>query len=139
MLFGRGAGAGPTASAVVSDIMDIARDIETSGRSALPSDIPKEEEITQVKPIASISSLYYLRFMVVDRPGVLSQISNQLSDNNISIESVIQKGWKTGNPIPLVIMTHKALERDVQLALQEINKLSCITEKPVLIRVEAEE
>jgi homoserine dehydrogenase len=138
MLYGKGAGEMPTASAVVSDIMDISRDIGVSGESRSPSLLPGDGGEGSIKPIETISSLYYLRFMVADQPGVLSQISGILGRHNISIESVIQKRRETGSPVPLVVMTHTAVERDVQTALSEIDQLSSVREKAVLIRVEAE-
>ena len=139
MLYGKGAGEMPTASAVVSDIMDISREIGTSEASPSPSLLPPDGSEGSIKPIEAISSLYYLRFMVDDQPGVLSDISGILGRHNISIESVIQKGRVgTGGSVPLVVMTHMALERDVQDALSEIDELSCVSEKAVLIRVEAD-
>lgn len=136
MLYGKGAGEMPTASAVVGDIIDIAREASGgSGSRALP---PADGDMGRIKPIGGIFSLYYLRFMVVDQTGVLSQISGILGHHNISIESVIQKGRQTAGPVPLVIMTHTALERDVREALSQIDQLSCVSEKTVLIRVEAE-
>ena len=77
--------------------------------------------------------------MVDDKPGVLSQISGILGNNNISIGSVIQQGRKAGGTVPLVIMTHTAVERDVRRALQEIDRLPCVGQAAVLIRVEAQE
>ena len=138
MLYGKGAGEMPTASAVVSDIMDISRDIGASGESRSPSLLPGDGAEGSIKPIETISSLYYLRFMVADQPGVLSQISGILGRHNISIESVIQKRRETGNSVPLVVMTHTAVERDVQAALSEIDQLSSVREKAVLIRVETD-
>ena len=85
-----------------------------------------------------IRCLYYFRFMALDQPGVLSQISGILGRYRISIAQVIQRGRKEGGSVPLVIMTHTALERDIQKALVEIKALSCVTEEPVLIRVEGE-
>ncbi len=139
MLYGRGAGEGPTASAVVSDIIDISRNLEASGGSLSLSQLPPDGSTCRIKPIDAISSPYYLRFMIDDNPGVLSQISGILGDHGISIESMIQKGRQTGGTVPLVVMTHTAVERNVQAALQEIDQLSCVSEKAVLIRVEAEE
>jgi len=77
--------------------------------------------------------------MALDQPGVLSQISGILGRHNISIAQVIQRGRKEGGSVPLVIMTHTALERDIQNALVDIKTLSSVTEEPVLIRVEGEE
>jgi homoserine dehydrogenase len=139
MLYGRGAGEGPTASAVVGDIIDISSNLEASRDSVSPSQLPPDGSAGRIKPIDAISGPYYLRFMIDDEPGVLAQISGILGQHGISIESMIQKGRKTGGTVPLVVMTHAAVERDVQEALQEIDQLSCVSEKAVLIRVEGEE
>ena len=140
MLYGRGAGALPTGSAVVADIMDIARQILVEpSRKLPPVSADHELPVPEIQPIDSINSIYYLRFMALDEPGVLSQISGILGRHRISIAQVIQRGRKQGGSVPLVIMTHTALERDIQKAMIEIKALSCVTEEPVLIRVEGEE
>jgi homoserine dehydrogenase len=135
MLYGKGAGSMPTGSAVVADIMDISRAILNPGTQ--PVSAATSGNLTS-QDMDEVASLYYLRFMVVDQPGVLSQISGVLGKNNISIESVIQRGRALGGVVPLVIMTHEAVEKDMRRALAEIQKLSCVTEAPVLIRVEGE-
>ncbi|MBI4471077.1 MAG: homoserine dehydrogenase, partial [Acidobacteria bacterium] len=137
MLYGRGAGAMPTGSAVVADLMDIGRQILME-----PSRQPPAGETrapVELQPMESITSIYYFRFMVLDQPGVLSQISGILGRHRISIAQVIQRGRKQGGSVPLVIMSHTALERDIQRALVEIKALASVTEEPVLIRVEGEE
>jgi homoserine dehydrogenase len=140
MLYGRGAGALPTGSAVVADIMDIARQILMEpSRKLPPVSADHELPVPEIQPMDSISSIYYLRFMALDEPGVLSQISGILGRHRISIAQVIQRGRKQGGSVPLVIMTHTALERDIQKAIIEIKTLSCVTEEPVLIRVEGDE
>ena len=83
-----------------------------------------------------ITSLYYIRFMVLDRPGVLSKIAGVLGHYGISISSVLQQGRKEGQTVPVVIMTHMAKERDIQSALREINPMPYISEPTMLIRVE---
>jgi len=77
--------------------------------------------------------------VVLDQPGVLAQISGILGKHQISIAQMIQRGRKEGGSVPLVIMTHTALERDVRHAMLEIKALSCVSEQPVVIRVEGEE
>ena len=141
MLYGRGAGSMPTGSAVVGDIMDIARQILIEPSRKLPAAEPGNSGASAVvlQSMDSITSLYYFRFMALDQPGVLSQISGILGRHRISIAQMIQRGRKEGGSVPLVIMTHKALERDIQKALVEIKALSCITEEPILIRVEGDE
>ena len=137
MLYGRGAGSLPTGSAVVGDIMDISRHILLEPSRKLP--VTEHGDALTVQPMDSITSIYYLRFMALDQPGVLSQISGILGRHRISIAQVIQRGRKQGGAVPLVVMTHTALEHDVQNALVEIKALSCVSEEPVLIRVEGEE
>src|SRR5437667_4126307 len=141
MLYGRGAGSMPTGSAVVGDIMDIARQILIEPSRKLPAAEPGNSGTSAVvlQAMDSITSLYYFRFMALDQPGVLSQISAILGRHSISIAQMIQRGRKEGGSLPLVIMTHKALEHDIQKALVEIKALSCITEEPILIRVEGDE
>ena len=139
MLYGRGAGSLPTGSAVVGDIMDIARQILIEPSRKLPAGEAGGIEAVQFQSMDSIISLYYFRFMALDQPGVLAQISGILGRHRISIAQMIQRGRKEGGSVPLVIMTHKALERDIQKALVEIKALSCITEEPILIRVEGDE
>ncbi len=139
MLYGRGAGSMPTGSAVVGDMMDIARQIlmEPSRKLAAgPS--PDAHPGVELQPMDSITSLYYFRLMALDQPGVLSQISGILGRHRISIAQMIQRGRKHGGSVPLVLLTHAALERGIQKSLVEIKALSCITEEPVLIRVEGE-
>ena len=138
MLYGRGAGSMPTGSAVVADIMDISRQILMEPSRHLPATGTVRSAV-QLVPMDSVTSLYYFRFMALDQPGVLAQISGILGRQQISIAQMIQRGRKQGGSVPLVIMTHTALERDIQKALVEIKSLSCITEEPVLIRVEGEE
>jgi homoserine dehydrogenase len=140
MLYGRGAGSLPTGSAVVGDIIDIARLILMEPSRRLPEASTAEGlPHIHLQPMQSITSLYYFRLMALDQPGVLSQISGVLGRHRISIAQMIQRGRKEGGSVPLVIMTHTALEQDVQKAMAEIGKLSCVTEAPVLIRVEGDE
>jgi homoserine dehydrogenase len=140
MLYGRGAGSLPTGSAVVADIMDIGRQILVEPSRNLPeTSVVERVPRVQLQPVESITSLYYFRLMALDQPGVLSQISGILGQHRISIAQMIQRGRKKGGSVPLVITTHTALERDIQRAVIEIKALSCVTEEPVLIRVEGDE
>src|SRR5213594_1112893 len=140
MLYGRGAGSMPTGSAVVADIMDISRQILMEPSRHLPAGPSGDAgPVVDFQPMDSITSIYYFRFMALDQPGVLSQISGILGRHRISIAQMIQRGRKEGGSVPLVIMTHTALERDIQKALVEIKSLECVTEEPVLIRMEGEE
>lgn len=136
MLYGMGAGMMPTASAVVSDIAQIARGITLGNHhSSLPK-FYQEGALLSLIPVSEITAKYYLRFQAEDRPGVLGQIAGSLGKNNISIESVIQKGRQLGGEVPVVIMTHEAKEKDLLSALQEIDRLPAIKGKSVFIRIE---
>ncbi len=138
VLYGRGAGSMPTGSAVVSDVMSIARDVlkNATGRVPPTSYQPDQRRPLRMRPMEEITSLYYIRFMVLDRPGVLSKIAGVLGHYGISISSVLQQGRKEGQTVPVVIMTHMAKERDIQNALREINPMPYISEPTTLIRVE---
>ena len=141
LFYGQGAGAMPTGSAVVSDLMEAARNrLHNSVGCVPPTGFdPDQRHNLKIKPMEEIRSHYYLRFMALDKPGVLSRISGVLGKYNISISSMIQKGRKIGAAVPVVMMTHKAVERDVQQALAEIGRFPDVTEKTMLIRVEGEE
>lgn len=141
MLYGRGAGSLPTASAVVSDVMDIARNILTGAVRRVPPCAfqPDQRRPLRIRPIEEITSLYYLRFMVLDKPGVLSQLSGVLGKHNISISSVLQRGRKDGQAVPVVMTTHTAVERDVQAALREINALPSVSAPTTWVRIEGED
>ncbi|MFP5212732.1 MAG: homoserine dehydrogenase [Acidobacteriota bacterium] len=138
MLYGMGAGMMPTGSAVVADLMDIARDIKsgTPGRIPSLSFLPERLRSVEIKPMADISTSYYFRFSAVDSPGVLSKISGILGQNRISIAAVIQKGREVEGGVPIVMLTHEALESDVQKALSEIDQLDMVLAPIQIIRIE---
>ena len=137
MFYGRGAGEMPTASAVVADVVDIARDLlKGVSRRVPPFSYERLDRAVEVKPMEEVVTRYYMRFTAQDRPGVLSKISGILASRKISIESVIQKGRREEGTVPVVMMTHEARERDVRAALEEIDRLDVIGKKTVLIRVE---
>ncbi len=142
MLYGQGAGAMPTGSAVVSDVIDIARNIQRQACGRVPpTSFPENQRIPiRIRPMEELTTRYYLRCMVVDHPGVLSQIAGVLGHHGISIMSVLQQGRQEGQTVPLIIMTHRASERSVQTALKEINQMASVVSQPTtLIRVEDEE
>jgi homoserine dehydrogenase len=140
MLYGHGAGMMPTASAVVSDTVDLARNLLTGsiGRVPLLSYQMNNIRKIPVMRVDEIRTNYYFRFAAIDRPGVLSKISGILGDYDISIKSVHQKGRETKGSVPIVMLTHLAKEADVQKALSEIMNLDVVNAKPVLIRIENE-
>jgi homoserine dehydrogenase len=138
LYYGRGAGDMPTGSAVVSDIVDIARNIVNCSTGRVPA-IAKTVKPKSLMKMDDVESMYYFRFSAIDKPGVLSRISGILGKHNISIVSVIQKGRHEGKAVPLVVLTHKALEKDVVRAVREINRLRIVAGKAVIIRVEGTE
>ena len=139
ILIGHGAGSLPTGSAVVADIIEISRDILSGSKLRVP---PSSFQSTSIKTIPllnieSIDSEYFLRFSVFDNPGVLSLISGILGKYSIGIFSVIQKGrCAEGKAVPLIMMTHRSNEKNIQLALREIDELEVVYEKSNFIRVE---
>lgn len=141
MLYGLGAGMMPTGSAVVSDLIDIARDIMNSTPERIAPLAFQEERLANipVKPMSDVLTCYYFRFAAVDRPGVLSSISGILGKHNISIAAVIQKGREVEGAVPIVMLTHEALESDVRAALDEMKKLDVILAPAQLIRIEGQE
>jgi len=141
VLYGRGAGSMPTGSAVVSDLMTIARNLLKGAVGRVPPASFQQDQRRplRMRPMEEINSLYYLRFMVLDRPGVLSQIAGELGQCGISISSVLQQGRREGQMVPVVIKTHTARERDVQTALRAIDRMAFISEPTTLIRVEGKD
>ncbi len=142
VLYGQGAGSLPTASAVISDVMAIARNLNKKAPGRVPptSFQPDRRIPLRIRPIDELTSRYYLRFMVPDRPGVLSQISGVLGSHEISIASVLQRERQKDQTVPVVIMTHRASERSIQTALRDINRMASIISEPTtLVRVEDEE
>jgi homoserine dehydrogenase len=139
-LSGYGAGMMPTASAVVSDVVDIARNIlnRSTGRVPLQSYQMANIKEIPIIPIERISTHYYIRFSALDQPGVLSKISGILGNHDISINSVQQKGRKQNGSVPIVMLTHRAKEAAMKQALAEIALLNVISHPPTLIRIEDE-
>jgi len=140
MLYGYGAGMMPTASAVVGDTVDLARNLLTGSKGRVPLLSYQMNNIRKISimPVDEIRTYYYFRFAAMDRPGVLSKVSGILGDYDISIKSVHQKGRKTKGSVPIVMLTHLAKEADVQKALSEIFNLDVVSDRPVLIRIEDE-
>jgi homoserine dehydrogenase len=141
MLYGRGAGMMPTASAVISDAVDIARNLMAGATRRVPALSFQRDHLKDLKimPMNEIVTHYYFRFLALDRPGVLSKISGILGSHDISIQSMQQKGRKTDGSVPVVMLSHLAKEADVQKAIAEIDDLDVVGEKTVLIRIEDEQ
>ncbi|WP_022854223.1 homoserine dehydrogenase [Thermodesulfatator atlanticus] len=138
LLYGLGAGQMPTGSAVVSDIIDLARNVLADSACRVPplsfqlADLAK----LPIKPMEEVICRYYFRFSVVDRPGVLSKIAGILGGHQISIETVIQKGREKGGSVPIVMLTHEAKESSVRKALSMIDQLDIVTAPTKLLRIE---
>ena len=138
MLYGHGAGMMPTASAVVGDLADIARNMLHGATGRLPL-LSYQMENIQAIPVVHVENIlthYYFRFYASDRPGVLSKISGIFGNYGISLKSVEQKGRKVHGSVPLVMLTHLAKEADVRSALAEIRALDVVDKESVLIRIE---
>jgi homoserine dehydrogenase len=140
MFYGRGAGQNPTASAIVGDLIGLARTMQAgAGRRMAPLGFLDSTMTTlPLKPMADIVSNYMLRFSALDKPGVLAAIAGALGRHGISIESMVQTAHQADDaaPVPIVIMTHEAREGSVQTALKEIDRLDVICEKTSFIRIE---
>jgi homoserine dehydrogenase len=139
MLYGRGAGMNATASAVVGDVMAIARNLRSGATLRTPPLGCQPENIRDlpIRPMADISSQYYLRFSVMDKPGVLAQIAGILGHHQISIASMMQPERQENEAVPIVLMTHEAREAWVRAALAEIDRLEMVREKSRFIRIES--
>ncbi len=130
MLYGPGAGMMPTASAVVGDCLDIMENMERPNIYG-----PKDTEVREIKNIEDICSKYYLRLTVLDKPGVLHTISGILSRYDISLESVNQRRKNEGGEVPIFMVTHEALEKNIRCAVKEIDELDLVKEDTLFIRV----
>jgi homoserine dehydrogenase len=133
MLEGRGAGEGPTASAVVADLIDIARNRHTPVWGAAGAALSAAPSV----PMSAHVGPYYMRLMVVDRPGVIADVTAVLRDYRISLESMLQRGRSPGEAVPVVLVTHETRESDMRAALEKIGALDTVMEEPTLIRIEA--
>ena len=131
LLVGRGAGAGPTASAVVSDIVDIARGFYAPTFGVLAKDLKQCRNMEDNKIIAE----YYIHLIVKDETGVIADVSSILRDYNISIETMLQRGRDPGQPVSVVITTHECNRADIRSAAQKIASLPCVVSKPTILRI----
>jgi homoserine dehydrogenase len=139
LYYGAGAGAEPTASAVVADIIDVVRTLTSDPENRVPhlafqpdslSDIP-------VLPIEDIETSYYLRMLAADRPGVLAEVTTILGDAGISIEAMIQKDPQSDQQAQIIILTHRVMERQMNEAIVKIESLDSIAGSVTRIRMEA--
>ncbi len=134
MFYGRGAGDLPTGSAVVSDIISIVRsDVNTENENPVVKNNLWKREI---KAMNEVESKYYIRATVLDKPGVLSEITTILGRNNVSLRSVIQKGDEEDGLVTIVLVTHKTVEGEFNAAVEEIKKLNGVNNIDNIIRIE---
>ena len=139
LYYGAGAGADPTASAVVADLVDVVRALTSDPENRVPhlafqpnaiSDLP-------ILPIEAVETAYYLRLRALDKPGVMAEVTRILADANISIEAIIQKEPTEGeSDVPIIFLTHRVLERQMNSAIERIEDLASITSKVSRIRLE---
>lgn len=133
ILYGEGAGSYAAASSVIADTIDVAKKIVSDKK--IKDNFYMERKLNLL-PFNEIETKYYFRFTAIDKPGVLAKISKILGENNISIFSVVQKGQNPQKAVPILMLTHKAVEKDVEKAIEKIDKLDIIKNPTVVIRVE---
>ena len=132
LFVGRGAGEGPTASAVVSDLIDIARGRSTPTFGVSAAQLSE----AQPSPMEARRGAYYVRLMVVDRPGVIADVAAAMRDQNVSMEQFLQRGRAPGEAVPVVLTTHDTDEAAMQRALATIAAKESVVEPPRMIRIE---
>ena len=132
MFQGRGAGAGPTASAVASDLVDIARGVRVPAFSVPASRLAK----LRASPMARHRGAYYMRLMVKDQPGVIAQVATALAEERVSIEAVLQRARHPTEAVPVVFITHETEEEAMNRVLAKIAALGTVVEAPRMIRIE---
>ena len=130
--FGRGAGAGPTASAVIADILDIASDRRTPSFGVNDCDLVNRSAMK----VDSLQGSYYLRLNVVDRPGVLADLTAIFRDKNVSVEAMLQRGRDPEELVPVVLTTHEASESSILSSIKEFQKLDSVAESPKILPIE---
>ncbi|MFA5311575.1 MAG: homoserine dehydrogenase [Candidatus Omnitrophota bacterium] len=135
LFYGPGAGQLSAASAVVSDIVDLTKDIK-AGLFRPMMNIVQDKSVKRLRKIDEFSSRYYIRFTALDKPGVLAKISGVLAKFGISIASVTQKEKSRAQLVPIVMLIHEAKEKDLRRALNMINRLDAIKEESIAIRME---
>ena len=138
MYYGQGAGAQPTATAVVADLIAAVRDRAVGEAVRVPAwGVPQSDlRRVPIRRLADLEGEYYLRFMALDQPGVLARIAGVLGRFDISIASVMQRERSAGTTVPIVIRTHRASEKNLQKALRAIDKFTVVKGAPVSIRIE---
>ena len=139
MYYGAGAGSLPTASAVVADLVDVTRLITADPEHRVPHLAFQPDRLAKdpILPIGEVETSYYLRMRVQDRPGVLADVTRILADSKISIDAMLQKEPEEGESrVDIVMLTHRAIEKNVNAAMAKIEKLSTVLGKVTRIRLE---
>jgi len=136
LIYGRGAGELPTASAVVSDIVDVARNISGNTPQRVSMDFYRADNAVPIKPMQDLVSRYYLCCTVTDLPSVLASIAAEFGSCGISIASVLQKEGFSQDDVPVIFLTHQAAEKSVRAALAKIEAMDFVRQKTRLIRIE---
>jgi homoserine dehydrogenase len=139
MFYGAGAGAEPTASAVVADLVDVVRTLTTDPNNRVPHLAFQPDRMADlpIRAIEDIETAYYLRLHAVDKPGVLADVTRILADLSISIEAILQKEPSAGDAtVPIIILTHRVKERNMNEAIARIEKLDAIKGRAARIRLE---
>ena len=140
LYYGRGAGAEPTASAVIADLVDVTRMYTADPEHRVPhlAFQPDAVQDTLVLPLSEVETSYYLRLRVADQPGVLADITRILADQQISIEAMIQREPDEGEAqTDIIMLTHKTIEKNVDAAIVKIEKLPVVKKKIIRLRMEA--
>jgi homoserine dehydrogenase len=138
LYYGLGAGRRPTGSAVVSDIINLARQLRQGCKDFIPplACVRPAGEALLIQPMDDLVTAYYFRFSALDQPGVLSKIAGILGEHQISIAAVIQKGREINGSVPIVMMTHEARESNVVKALSLMHGIDVLTDRTIMIRVQ---
>ena len=130
--YGRGAGAGPTSSAVLSDLLDFANNRRTSFLGTADSELVARP----VQELQKLSGSYYLRLQVYDRPGVLADLTAVFRDKGVSVEALLQRGRNPDGTVPVVLTTHETSEAAIQKSVAEFEKLENVVENPCILPIE---
>ena len=140
LYYGKGAGSEPTASAVIADLVDLARLNASSGQTTsvpMLSFQPEHLQDLTVLPIADCETGFYIRLRVLDQPGVLADITRVLADGGISIDAFVQRAPQQGvQEAEVVLLTHRCIERSLRLAISRMVQLPSVLNEPITLRVE---
>ena len=137
LFYGKGAGSEPTASAVIADLVDLARSVTSNDRVPALAFQHDALSATKLLPIADVVTAYYLRLRVSDQPGVLADMTRILADSGISIDALFQREASDGeNQTDIILLTHEAIERNVMGAIKRLEALPTVLAKVIYIRLE---